>query len=63
MADQPEAWDQLANSSDDEVARERRRCAVIVTKEVEAGAQRGIPETSAVMRILRRIVSAIEHPS
>lgn len=62
-------WQELQQPSADDLARkleqamfnERVRCAQVVRAEIEQGRQAGIPETSAAMRILARICSAIEN--
>lgn len=43
------------------VAAERARCLAAVQAEIDHGKQAGIPETSAAMRILFRVLAAVQN--
>lgn len=55
-------WDEVAAANDPKrVELERDRCLAIVRSAIDAGLSRGVPQTSATIRILQGIAAEIEH--
>jgi hypothetical protein len=48
-------------NTEEAVANERSRCAALVQAEIDAGRAVGLPDSSAAMRIVYRILGAIQN--